>query len=158
MTWAKCGDITTRVHKKEVEIPLAVREDEECDLKVIYEIFSQQGYKNQTKAGRCFERRSGDIVLDFGAHLGAAAKWFLEPRPVAVSRVDCYEPGSTYSLLQRNFQNDSRATLHQCAVMFGEMSAVVPSIKYIIGVIAEFWPSLTAHAPGKLPDSKLNLI
>ena len=110
------------VHKTEVETPLAVREDEACDLKVIYEIFSKEGYKNQTKAGRCFERRSGDIVLDLGAHLGAAAKWFLEPRPVAVSRVDCYEPGSTYSLLQRNFQNDSRARLHHCAVMSAEMS------------------------------------
>ena len=39
-----------------------------------------------------------------------------------MSKVDCYEPGSTYSLLQRNFQNDSRATLHQRAVMSAEMS------------------------------------
>ena len=84
--------------------------------------------RRATRTRRSFERRSGDVVFDFGAHLGAAAKWFLEPRPVAVSRVDCYEPGSTYSLLQRNFQNDSRATLHQCAVMFGEMSAVHGSV------------------------------
>ncbi|CAE7209049.1 unnamed protein product [Symbiodinium pilosum] len=38
-----------QVHKKESETPPAVREDEECDLKVIYEILSKEGYKNQAK-------------------------------------------------------------------------------------------------------------
>ena len=65
---------------------------------------------------QCFERRADGVLLDLGAHLGAATKWFLEPRPDAASTVDYYEPGSTVDLLSNNMKNDTRVTVHKIAV------------------------------------------
>ncbi|CAE7212660.1 unnamed protein product [Symbiodinium sp. CCMP2592] len=114
-------------------IHLAVRPNEDADLKVIYEIFHRQATRNHmkhleyhvyrpSKAAFLLQLRSAapgvppECLLDLGAHLGAASAWWLG-LPGHLGSIEAYEPSHTFELLQKNLGHDARVRLHQKAVV-----------------------------------------
>ena len=94
---------------------LVTREDEDCDMKVIFEVFGRACYKpSDNTATALLSPKSSDYVLDLGGHIGTATRWFLEQ---GISGADVYEPSGTYDTLQKNLGKDARVTLHQQAVV-----------------------------------------
>ena len=99
---------------------LQTRAGEDCDMKVIYEVFGRACYQpSENLASMLFQPKSTDYVLDLGGHIGTATAWFLQQ---GISGADVYEPTGTYAVLQKNLGQDARVTLHQQAVVH-EMSA-----------------------------------
>ncbi|CAE7786451.1 unnamed protein product [Symbiodinium sp. CCMP2592] len=95
---------------------LLTRPNESCDLKVIYEVFARECYRpaKDRAAGALFSPKPADVLLDLGAHIGTASKYYLEQ---GLSATDSYEPTGTYDLLQQNLGNDPRVRLHRQAVV-----------------------------------------
>ena len=86
MTWSGCRQYV----KDEQGHGLPTREGEDCDLKVIYEVFGRACYKPfDNVATALFSPKSTDCVLDVGCHIGTASAWFLEQ---GISGADVYEP------------------------------------------------------------------
>ena len=73
---------------------LLTRPDEECDLKVIYEVFGRQCYcPANAAAAALFSAKNSDRVFDLGGHIGTAAARYLAQ---GISGADSYEPTGTY--------------------------------------------------------------
>eukprot|EP00439_Symbiodinium_sp_Y106_P072319 s2822_g13.t1 len=94
---------------------LLTRPNEACDLKVIFEVFGRQCYRpTHAAAAALFSAKSCDHLLDLGAHIGSATRYYLAQ---GISGADSYEPTGTYETLQKNLGQDPRVRLHNKAVV-----------------------------------------
>ncbi|CAE7405900.1 unnamed protein product, partial [Symbiodinium sp. CCMP2456] len=123
--------------------PLRARPDEDCDFKVIYEVFKRQVYR-PSGATSLFMPRRGDHLLDLGGHIGSATAWYLEN---GIASSDAYEPTGTFEMLQENLGQESRVQLHKKAVVHETCSSETGGrrIKANAAFVDEWSDSVVVH-------------